>query len=94
MKLLRLRISRNKWETDEPLAGDIEFETPQGKIELNLTDEDVAEILKYCASAIVEASKRVADSLTAEIINANLLEHEVVEVPGYDDEGDVEVVEP
>jgi len=75
MRLKDLRITRN-WSTDKELKGTIQFSTDNGDISLKLKDEDVRQILEYCAEAIVVATKRVADCMTKEALSENLIEHQ------------------
>ncbi len=74
MRLKNLQISRG-WSGDKELTGKIQFSTDDGDISIKLKDEDVRQILEYCAEAIVVATKRVAECMTKEALSTNLIEH-------------------
>jgi hypothetical protein len=80
MKLKSLNISRVGYgEKAGTLAGGIEFTGQFGDVKLTLSDEQVADILSICASAIVSAAT----------VTSNLLIEEVLEVKQI---GPIEVV--
>jgi hypothetical protein len=52
--------------------GEIVYRSERGKIQLNLTHDQVARILPVVADALVESSKEVAYNLTASVITVGL----------------------
>jgi len=74
MKLQSLNVSRG-WQEGNPLKAVVTFKSEHGDVTLNLDEELSAQILEVCAGEIVKASKQVAETLTAEVINRNLIEH-------------------
>ena len=54
----------------KPLTGKIKFRSPNGdEIQIRLPEESAAKILAIVADGLVEASKKVAVDLTADVIN-------------------------
>jgi hypothetical protein len=78
MKLQNLRISEIPSYMLEAgnYEGEITYANEKGKIQLNLSSEQVARILPILADALIESSKEVANNLTAAVIeqSAKLLE--------------------
>ena len=69
MELQSLRMSKDEWGANKgKVQGTIEFKGAIGKIELVLSEEDCRAILRLCASRLVEQSKEIATSMTANII--------------------------
>lgn len=69
MKLERIEIhSANKWDEFQGYRGEITFDGPLGKVQLQTGDELSRRILQECAAEIVAASQQVAHELTASII--------------------------
>jgi hypothetical protein len=52
--------------------GEIIYQSKKGRIQLNLTHDQVARILPVVADALVESSKEVAYNLTASVITVGL----------------------
>ena len=70
MKLESLNIrAARKWEDEKGYVGEIVFDGPLGKVQINVTDALSRRILKQCADEIVAASQQVANELTANIID-------------------------
>ena len=74
MKLKTMNIHRGYGE-EAPLRGSISFSTDHGDVTLRLTDEECRPILDHCASAVVAASRRVAESITSEALATTAIEH-------------------
>ena len=69
MKLERIDIrSANKWDKFPGYRGEITFDGPLGKVQIQTGDELSRRILQECAAEIVAASQQVAHELTASII--------------------------
>lgn len=69
MRLESIDISRYSWDRNSPLRGKIKFSNQSDStVEIALTDEQLQGVLAVVASALVEASKTVAATLTAEVI--------------------------
>jgi len=77
MKLKRLEISQPYFSAKDELTGEIEFESGNGKVAIQLTQEHIKGVLAVVADALVAASTEVARELTVDIIESasdNLLE--------------------
>ena len=69
MELESLRMSKEEWGDNKgKVLGTIGFKGPIGKIELMLSESDCKAILRLCAARLVEQSRELATSMTAEII--------------------------
>ena len=70
MKLesLTIRAAKN-WEKFTGYAGEITFDGPLGKVQIQTGDELSRRILKECAAELVAAAEQVARELTAEIVD-------------------------
>ncbi len=69
MKLESITIrSANKWDKYKGYRGEITFDGPLGKVQIQTGDELSRRILQECAAEIVAASQQVAHELTASII--------------------------
>ena len=79
MKLESITIRRpHSFEKERGYLGEITFDGPLGKVQINVGDDLSRRILKECADEIVAASQHVAQELTANII-------EQVNVPAIED---------
>ena len=70
MLLKRLEIQREYWVVGKPLKGSIEYEDPVGEVKITLDEEQCARMLAIVADALVVSTKKIANELTANIINA------------------------
>ena len=69
MKLERITIrAAQSYDKCKGYTGEITFDGPLGKVQIQTGDELSRRILKECAADIVAASKQVALELTASII--------------------------
>ncbi len=69
MKLERIEIkSANEWDKFQGYRGEITFDGPKGKVQIQTGDELSRRILQECANEIVAAAQQVAHELTASII--------------------------
>jgi hypothetical protein len=69
MKLESIHIkSANRWDKFLGYRGEITFDGPLGKVQIQTGDELSRRILQECADEIVAASQQVAHELTASII--------------------------
>jgi hypothetical protein len=69
MKLEKIVItSANRWDKFQGYRGEITFDGPLGKVQIQTGDELSRRILHECADEIVAASQQVAHELTASII--------------------------
>lgn len=77
MRLSKLQIERRaSWETNPgQLAGAAKFESPNGEITITLDDQACAQILQYCAGALIrtttEAAQVMADDVVPALPNPN-----------------------
>jgi hypothetical protein len=70
MKLERIEIkAAATWEDFTGYRGEITFDSPLGKVQVQVGDALSRRILKECAAEIVAASQQVAHELTASIID-------------------------
>ena len=70
MKLERITITAAEtWEHFTGYRGEITFNSPLGKVQIQVGDALSRRILKECADEIVAASQQVAHELTASIID-------------------------
>ena len=70
--LEKLVIERSKWGVDKgTLSGTIHFNQGRSEIAVHVDDESCGEIIRYCAAAIVESSKKLANDLTADALSIN-----------------------
>lgn len=70
MRLKQLTVY--SWLGDGKYNGSIEFDGPSGEIKLTLDKRLSDKIIRACADELVEASKRAADAMTAEVITGAL----------------------
>ena len=73
MKLESLSI-RESFRSDGVYVCSVTLKGEQSSTTLNLTNEDTQRLIAVCAELVVESSKRVADQLTTEALNVNLIE--------------------
>ena len=72
MELDTIYMRRSAYGANKGLvSGEIEFTGNAGKVSLKLTPEHCAAILKIVAAQLVEQSKELATSLTADIIESS-----------------------
>ena len=70
MKLERIEIkAAANWEDFTGYRGEITFDGPLGKVQIQVGDELSRRILKECAGELVAASQQVAHELTANILD-------------------------
>lgn len=67
MRLKSLNISRG-YSGDRPLCGSVEFSGKGGEIKINVDEAASQKIVELCADGIIEASRQVAENMTAEIL--------------------------
>ena len=69
MKLESITIrTASSWEKFTGYVGEITFNGPLGKVQIQTGDELSRRILKECADELVAASRQVAAELTADIL--------------------------
>jgi hypothetical protein len=68
---LRLKsiIINRSYYGEQALRGTVEYESGTGKVEVNLTQDQLAGVLAVVASAIVAASRELASDLTQAIVS-------------------------
>ena len=71
MKLQRLHIYKN--HGDDHFRAHIEFTGSHGRVELNLDERLSDKIVAVCADEIVASSKEVAEAMTANFIESQLV---------------------
>ena len=70
MKLESLTIrAAQKWDKFSGYQGEIAFDGPKGKVQIQTGDELSRRILKECAGELVAAAEQVAHELTADIVD-------------------------
>lgn len=71
MQLESLSIQRRIYGPNEgKLEGEITFKNPRGKVQLVLNDEISQRLLAIVADGVVESSREIAVSLTAQVLTA------------------------
>lgn len=71
MKLESINISAAQpWENFKGYRGTVTFANTKGQIQIQTDDALSRRILTECAAELVEASKRVAETMTANILDA------------------------
>ncbi len=71
MELESLSMRRMTYGVNEgKLDGEIMFKNPKGKVQLMLNDETCQKLLSIVAEGMVEVTKDVASTLTADILTA------------------------
>ncbi len=69
MKLERLEIkSASKWDKFQGYRGEITFDGPLGKVQIQTGDEMSRQILEVCARQLIDAAQQVAQELTTSVI--------------------------
>ena len=72
MILERLSIARCEWEYEGRVKGryygDAVFDSPLGKVQINLQPEAATAILGICAGQVIAASKEVARAMADDVV--------------------------
>lgn len=69
MKLESIRLhAPSQYEDWRGYRGEIVFDGPKGKVQINLTDALSTRVLNACAEELVSAARAVATELTANVI--------------------------
>lgn len=69
MKLESINIrAASRWDKFKGYKGEITFDGPLGKVQIQIGDDLSRRILNECAEELVAASQQVAHELTADIL--------------------------
>lgn len=71
MKLESIRLNApSRWDKWTGYRGEVVFDGPLGKVQINVDGELSRRILEICADELVAAAQEVATNMTAEILSA------------------------
>lgn len=75
MILKQIYLNRNEYGPSKgSLEGNVTFMGEHGEIKLTIGDEQARAFVKVFSKALVESSKEVANRLTAEVLNGEVID--------------------
>lgn len=74
MKLERIDIkTAESWQDWKGYRGEVTFSGKQGKVQIQMGDELSRKVLAVCSEQLVDASRQVAEQMTAQLIEGSSL---------------------